>query len=107
VMTAENGAEAVDIYKEYFRNIHLVIQDVMLPDLDAHQVYLGFKKINPYVLVMLTSGFNVNKQISTLLNQGCVGFVQKPFQSKSLAIKIRAALNREIPKSVEKNPTIG
>lgn len=99
VMTAENGAEAVDIYTDYKDDVHLIVLDVILPDLNSDQVYRQLRKINPNVLVLLSSGYNVNRQITSLLNQGCVGFVQKPFQSQSLSSKVRAALDSENPAS--------
>jgi two-component system, cell cycle sensor histidine kinase and response regulator CckA len=94
VITADNGSEALEIYKEYGPDIHLVLLDVILPDLQAEQVYRSLKKSNPATRVLLTSGFNVNKQISDLLHQGCVGFIQKPFQTLSLANNVRAALDK-------------
>lgn len=94
VMTAENGADAVDIYNKYNENIHLVVLDVILPDLNGDQVYSQLRKINPNVLVLLASGYNINKQISALLGKGCVDFVQKPFQTRSLSNKVRAALDK-------------
>jgi len=99
VMTAENGAEAVDIYTDYKDDVHLIVLDVILPDLNGEQVYRQLRKINPHVRVLLASGYNINKQITTLLNQGCVGFVQKPFQSQSLSGKVRAALDSGHPAS--------
>jgi FixJ family two-component response regulator len=41
----------------------------------------------------LTSGYNVNRRIASLLDQGCVGFVQKPFQIQTLSSIVRAALD--------------
>ena len=94
VMTAENGSEAVNIFSDYQKDVRLVVLDVILPDLKSDQVYRQLKKINPNVLVLLTSGYNVNKQINALLQKGCVDFVQKPFQSQNLSRKVRAALDR-------------
>ena len=95
VMTAENGAEAVDIYTEYHPTVQLVLMDVVLPDFNADQLYNKLRNTNANVLVVLTSGFNVNKKIASLLDRGCVDFVQKPFQSHALCHKVRAALDRE------------
>ena len=55
--------------------------------------------VHTYILIMLISGYNVNKQINALLTQGCVDFIQKPFQIRSLHNKIRAALDRKIKDS--------
>jgi signal transduction histidine kinase/CheY-like chemotaxis protein len=94
VMIAGSGDEAVEIYKEYCRHIHLVMLDIILPDINGDQVYPKLKAINANVLVILISGYSVNKQINVLLNQGCTDFIQKPFQTQSLTTKIRQALDR-------------
>ena len=99
VMTAQTGSEAIDIYSEYKKNVHLVLLDVILPDLNSDQVYRQLRTINPNVRVLLTSGYNVNQQITSLLSQGCVGFVQKPFQSRSLSSNVRSALDSKNPSS--------
>ena len=95
VMTAETGIEAIDIYAEYKEDIHMVVLDVFLPDLNGDQVYRELRKINPDILVLLASGYNINTQIKSLLKQGCVDFVQKPFQTQSLSSKARAVLDRK------------
>ena len=94
IMTA-NGAEAIELYKSHAETIHLVLLDIILPDLNAEQIFNGLKKHNPNVQVILASGYNVNSQISALLNQGCLDFIQKPFQTQSLSSKIRRALDRK------------
>ena len=94
VLMASNGAEAIEMYKAHSENIHLVVLDIILPDLSADQIFVELRKHNPNVQVILASGYNVNSQISALLGQGCVDFIQKPFQTQSLASKIRRALNR-------------
>ena len=101
VMVADSGTEAIEIYSEYKKRIHLVLLDVILPDLTGDQVFLTLKKINPNVLVIAASGYNVNQQIANLLGCGCVDFIQKPFQSRTLSSKVRTALDKEaIPAEV-------
>jgi PAS domain S-box-containing protein len=101
VMVAENGEEAIEIYDGYKDEIHLVLLDVMLPDIEGDQVFFEIKKRNPNVLVIIASGYNVNRQISKMLEYGCADFVQKPFQSRILSSKVRRALdNLAIPPEV-------
>ncbi len=95
VMVAQSGAEAVEIYSEYNDRIHLVLLDVILPDLAGDQVFFSLKKIKSNALVIAASGYNVNQQIANLLNYGCVDFIQKPFQSRTLSAKVRNALDKE------------
>ena len=101
VMVADNGSEAIEIYAEYEKRIQLVLLDVILPDLSGDQVLFSLRKINPNVRVIVSSGYNVNQQITRLLNYGCADFIQKPFQSRALSSKVRAALDREaVPSSL-------
>lgn len=93
VMVAENGAQGISIYKEHGKKIDLILLDMILPDLHGNQAYHELQRIDPNVLVVLTSGYNINRQISALLKQGCAGFVQKPFHANVLAAKIRSALD--------------
>ena len=97
VMIAANGNEAIEIYGEYMDQIDVVLLDIILPDLDGEQVFVSLRKLNPHVIVVVASGYSVNKQISTLLNLGCADFVQKPFHSQALSAKIRMALDRSPP----------
>jgi two-component system, cell cycle sensor histidine kinase and response regulator CckA len=94
-MVADNGREAIEIYSEYKERIQLVLLDVILPDLSGDQVFFSLREIKPDVLVIAASGYNVNQQIAKLLNYGCADFIQKPFQSRALSSKVRAALDRE------------
>ncbi len=94
VMVANNGTEAMEVYTGYKDQIDLVLLDMILPDISGDQVYYEMVKVNPGVAVVLASGYNVNRQISALLNQGCLDFVQKPFQTQALTTKVRHALNR-------------
>jgi two-component system cell cycle sensor histidine kinase/response regulator CckA len=95
VMVTDSGSEAIEIYSEYQKRIQLVLLDVILPDLSGDQVFSSLRKINPDVRVIVTSGYNVNQQITHLLKFGCADFIQKPFQSRALSSKVRAALDRE------------
>lgn len=99
VMIANSGDEAIDIYKEYFPQIDLVLLDIILPDINGDQVYPQLKAVNANVLVVLISGYSVNKQINALLHQGCADFIQKPFQTQSLTAKIRLVLDRNHQKN--------
>lgn len=97
VMVASSGLEAIDIYGEYGQEIDLILLDIIMPDLSGDQVFHELRKINPNILVVLVSGYSVNNLIDALLKQGCVDFIQKPFQTQSLSAKVRLALDHGRP----------
>ena len=100
VYPARSGKEAVKLYKEKALNIDLVVLDVIMPDMSGVETHEALKKINPEVRVLLVSGYGLNKQIEKLMDQGCKGFLQKPFDIVKLSMKIREVLDtrRKIPK---------
>jgi len=50
-------------------------------------------KINPEVKVLLSIGYSINGQATEILNRGCNGFIQKPFNLIDLSHKIRGILD--------------
>ena len=88
VLTAMNGREAQDVYKNNQNDIDLVILDMILPDMGAADTYEGLRSINPAIKVLLSSGYGVDQRTNELLSRGCVGFIQKPFNLKGLSEKI-------------------
>ncbi len=92
VITAASGQEALEIYPANKDEVQLVILDMVMPGLGAADVYDRLKAINPQVKVLLSSGYGVDQQISEILNRGCDGFIQKPFNMQALSAKIGEVL---------------
>jgi CheY-like chemotaxis protein len=51
------------------------------------------REIDPEVRVLLSSGYTLDGQAQEILDRGCQGFIQKPFDLKALSRKIRQALD--------------
>jgi len=77
VSVAEGGREALEIYERQWREIALVILDVMMPDLDGREVLRRMRELNPGVRAILSSGFTVEAD-PTLTASGA-GLLQKPY----------------------------
>jgi two-component system cell cycle sensor histidine kinase/response regulator CckA len=88
VMLAKSGNEAVKAYKKHKDEIDLVILDMIMPDISGSDVYDRIKKINPKIKVLLSSGYSVTGEANEILERGCNGFIQKPFNLTTLSIKI-------------------
>jgi CheY-like chemotaxis protein len=96
VLEARSGKEAIRIYQENKDIIDMIILDMIMPDIGGGEVYDKIKMIDPEVKVLLSSGYSVEGQATEILNKGCSGFIQKPFNLKSLSIKIREVLNKPL-----------
>ena len=94
VIHARNGREALEIYQEHSQEIDLVILDMMMPELSGHEAFRQIKKINPSVKVLLSSGYSQDGQVQDMLNEGVLGFIQKPYAINELLNKIRFTIDR-------------
>jgi PAS domain S-box-containing protein len=89
-LTASNGAEAVELYAKRAREIDLVILDMMMPGLTASDTFRALRAIRADVRVLLSSGYSIDGEARGLLEQGAMGFLQKPF----LIAELEAAIAR-------------
>jgi two-component system cell cycle sensor histidine kinase/response regulator CckA len=93
VMPAKNGKEAVEIYESNKEKIDFVILDMIMPVMSGAETYDAIKKINPDIKVILSSGYSLEGQATKILERGCNGFIQKPFNVSDLSRKIREILD--------------
>jgi DNA-binding NarL/FixJ family response regulator len=72
--------------------LDLVALDMIMPEMSGKDTFEQLKKINPEVKILLVSGYRFNQQIDELMDMGCRGFIQKPFDIVQLSQKIRDVL---------------
>ncbi|MBU1170924.1 MAG: PAS domain S-box protein [Proteobacteria bacterium] len=92
-LLAEGGEEALKCYRENQKDISLVILDMIMPGLNGGDVYDMLKAINKDVRVLLSSGYSIDGKAKHILDRGCNGFIQKPFEITALSHKIREILD--------------
>ena len=88
VLSARSGQEAMELYEKNADKIDLVIMDMIMPGMGGGETFDRLKKINPDIKVLLSSGYSINGQASKILERGCDGFIQKPFNLIQLSDKI-------------------
>ena len=69
-----------------------MILDMIMPDMDGGQVYDQLKHINLDVKTILSSGYSLNGKATEILERGCKGFIQKPFNLNELSIKLNEVM---------------
>ena len=92
VLTASGGKKALDLYRREKAGIDLVILDMIMPGMGGGETFDRLRELDPEVRVILSSGYSVNGQATEILNRGCSGFIQKPFNLQSLSQKVSAVL---------------
>jgi PAS domain S-box-containing protein len=94
VLQARSGKEAIEIYRKNMASLKLVTLDVIMPGMSGKDTYVQLKQINPDVKVLLISGYSPNRQVEELIDLGCKGFLQKPFDVFNLSQKISEILEQ-------------
>jgi len=89
-----SGQEAVDFYRENEDRISLVILDMVMPGLSGSETFDRIRKRNPAARIILSSGYSLNGKAQEIMDQGCNGFIQKPFDISGISRKIREVLDK-------------
>jgi CheY-like chemotaxis protein len=80
VRLAASGREAVEAYRVYWRDIDLVLLDVLMPGgLDGPQTLAALREINPDVRCCFMSGHTAHYPVHKLLALGAADLLFKPF----------------------------
>ncbi|MBA7551511.1 Sensor kinase CckA [subsurface metagenome] len=95
ILTAGNGKEAIELYRANKDRVDMVILDIIMPDMGGGEAYDKLKRINPGIKVLLSSGYSIEGRATEILEQGCNGFIQKPFNMEQLSQKIREILDKK------------
>jgi CheY-like chemotaxis protein len=93
VYSAGSGQEAIAVYMEKKSEIDLVILDMIMPGISGGGTFDRLREINPEIKVLLSSGYSLNGEAQTIMDRGCNGFLQKPFQLEKLSQEVRARLD--------------
>ena len=107
VLSARSGSEAIEIVSKAHRAKgeekegqeryapDLVILDMIMPDMGGGDTFDRLKEIDPDIKVLLSSGYSINGQATEILDRGCDGFIQKPFNINQLSRKAREILDKD------------
>ena len=95
VLVARGGKEAIELYKAKKDKIDMVILDMVMPEMGGGETYDRLKEINRNIKVLLSSGYSIEGQATEILERGCNGFIQKPFNMRQLSQRMREILDRE------------
>jgi two-component system, cell cycle sensor histidine kinase and response regulator CckA len=98
VVTASSGLEAVAHFRSHHHEIDLAIIDMLMPEMDGLMCFQALRHIDPAVRALLCSGYACDGRAQHLLDQGMLGFIQKPYRLDQLAAAVDDALSRDEPR---------
>lgn len=88
---AYNGQDALKLVSTY--NPHLILLDIMLPDIDGYEVCTEIRKTRQTPIIMLSAKGEVFDKVLGL-KLGADDYMIKPFDSNELVARVKAVLRR-------------
>jgi signal transduction histidine kinase/CheY-like chemotaxis protein len=95
VVALADGEEAILYYRHFGDRIDLVLLDMVMPKMAGRECLQKLREINPQVRVVLSTGFGLNDAAQRILDEGAIGFAQKPYRAAELSRAVAAALGTE------------
>jgi len=92
VLLAENGREALEIYRQQHADIDLVIVDMIMPVMGGRECIEALKSVNSAVRIIVASGYSMAEAGAAVPLDSIFGFLQKPWRQHQLAQMLAEAL---------------
>jgi|GEM_PF-1215511 len=95
VLKCGSSREALDLAAGYRGPIHLILTDVVMPEMNGAELAQKVLEIHPRAKLLVMSGYTADIIASHGVAAGEVNFIQKPFNMKTLSEKLREVLEDE------------
>ncbi len=93
VLASGTPVEAMSIAERYENPIHLLVTDVIMPEMSGGQLKERVKKHFPDIKVLFMSGYTADTIAQRGLMDNNIHFLQKPFSINALAQMVRQVLD--------------
>jgi len=108
IIVFENGKDALQYLEEGNKNIDLILLDINMPIMNGWQFLNKYeniinKKLNPIVVVMLTSSANSDDKRKANMFKSVRKFINKPLTHKTVR-EILALFENQVSDNQSKNP---
>ena len=89
VLTAEDGASALNLWKEHGSEVDVLLTDVIMPQMSGVELAQKIRALNPGLRVLFMSGYTDDTIAKHGLRPNEIPMLEKPFTAESLAAKLR------------------
>ncbi len=94
VLTANGGADGIDVFRRHHSKVSLVVLDLTMPDMSGEEVLRELQAIRSDIKVLLSSGYSEMEIQARFAGKRLAGFVQKPYTAAALKDKVVFTLSR-------------
>ncbi len=92
VLEAEDGPRALSLLAEHDGSVHLLLTDVVMPEMNGKELYRRVFQRRPNVRALFMSGYADDVIAHCGIKNADVHFIQKPFSVQALSAKVREVL---------------
>jgi PAS domain S-box-containing protein len=93
VLTAPDGASALNVLHEHLAGIGLILLDMTMPGMSIDEIVPAIRVLDNGVPILLNSGYTSNATVNQMLDDGSVqGFLEKPYTPGQLLEAVRGLL---------------
>ncbi len=93
VLEADGGAAAIRLAQTHPGEIHLLVSDVVMPEMGGRVLLDAVRQIRPGLRVLFMSGYTDDAVLLHGVVEATDAFIQKPFTPLGLARKVREVIN--------------
>jgi PAS domain S-box-containing protein len=98
VIEAQDGREALEICGRSDGRIHIVVTDMVMPEMSGAELAQRIEARHPGIKVLLMSGYTRDATVRQSIMYEGSGFIEKPFTPDDLAAKMREVLEARQPR---------
>jgi two-component system cell cycle sensor histidine kinase/response regulator CckA len=93
VLDAADGEQALRVCERHAGPLHLLISDVVMPEMGGKQLAERLRKLRPGLKILFTSGYTANAIVHQGILDPGIAFIYKPYDLNALLAKVREVLD--------------
>ncbi len=93
VLEARHGREALQLCKRHTGRIHLMVTDMVMPEMGGRELAERLARLRPAMRVVYVSGYSSNADVTHGVFAPDTPLLQKPFESEALLRTVREVID--------------
>lgn len=94
-LTAEDGIEALELYRIHHENIRCVLLDIVMPRAEGIKTFHQLKHLDKNIKIIVSTGYDEEQASTSFGEIQPDAYLQKPYMSKELRNKLHAIFVRD------------